>query len=167
LVTEALTRFNALPASVAAEELTACCAAPAWGAAMVAGRPYPDVPTATTAGVAAVAALDWAQLAQSLAAHPRIGELPAGERREERWSRREQADVALADERVRTELAEANQAYEERFGHVFLIFASGRTEVEILAAARQRLANDPDTERTVVRGELERIVALRLTRLLS
>ena len=54
-------------------------------------------------------------------------------------------DSATAD--VKAALVEANRAYEERFGHVFLIFATGRTDTEMLAAARDRLANDDETER--------------------
>ena len=82
------------------------------------------------------------------------------------WSRREQSGVSGgADPQVRAALVQANQAYEDRFGHVFLIFATGRTQDEILAAARARLGNDEETERKVVREELERITRLRLSRL--
>jgi 2-oxo-4-hydroxy-4-carboxy-5-ureidoimidazoline decarboxylase len=57
--------------------------------------------------------------------------------------------------------------YEARFGHVFLIFATGRTDAEMLAAARERVTNDDVTERTIVRDQLGRIVDLRLTKLLD
>jgi 2-oxo-4-hydroxy-4-carboxy-5-ureidoimidazoline decarboxylase len=62
---------------------------------------------------------------------------------------------------------QANHAYEERFGHVFLIFASGKSQDEILAAARARIANDEAAERVVVAGELGKIALLRLERLLD
>jgi len=162
-----LATFNTLPAEQAAAELAGCCAAPGWVEWMVAGRPYPDVEAVWSAGAAALAELDWAQIAQALAAHPRIGQRAAGDGREAAWSRREQAGMDRADERVRAELVAANLAYEERFGHIFLIFATGRTDTEMLAAARQRLTNDPAAERAVVRAELANIVALRLRRLLS
>ena len=61
----------------------------------------------------------------------------------------------------------AVQAYEERFGHVFLIFASGRSQSEILAAARDRLGNDEAAERPVVADQLRRIALLRLERVLD
>ncbi|GAA3302068.1 hypothetical protein GCM10020218_096940 [Dactylosporangium vinaceum] len=63
------------------------------------------------------------------------------------------------------ELAQVNEAYERRFGHLFLIFATGKSAEEVLAAARGRLRNDDDAERVVVRGELRKIVELRLERL--
>jgi 2-oxo-4-hydroxy-4-carboxy-5-ureidoimidazoline decarboxylase len=74
------------------------------------------------------------------------------------------ADRGRAD---RAELVAANLAYEDRFGDVFLICATGKSQAEILAAARQRLANDDETERAVVADELRKIALLRLERLLD
>ena len=155
--------FNALPPDRADEALRAVCAAPTWTRAVEAGRPYPSADALQAAAGAAFDALTWDDIAQALAAHPRIGRRPAGESREAAWSRTEQSDVTGAQD----ELDAANEAYEERFGHLFLIFASGKTAPEILAAARQRLGNDDVTERAVVRGELAKIVRLRLERLLD
>ncbi|GAA1742574.1 2-oxo-4-hydroxy-4-carboxy-5-ureidoimidazoline decarboxylase [Luedemannella helvata] len=161
----ALARFNDLVREQAEEELLACCAVPEWAARVALGRPYPSVGSLTALGLEALADLSWDQVAQALAAHPRIGERAAGGSREAAWSRREQGDAAEAPEAAA--LHEANVAYEERFGHVFLIFASGRTPAEMLAAARARLGNDEQTERRVVRAELARIVRLRLERLVG
>jgi 2-oxo-4-hydroxy-4-carboxy-5-ureidoimidazoline decarboxylase len=159
--------LNALPAADARARLAAVCASPAWVDAVVAARPYGDRGALRDTADRTLAGLDWTELRAALDAHPRIGQRPAGDDREAAWSRREQAGMAAAPDAVRAELAEANRAYEERFGHVFLIFATGRTDREMLAAARERLTNDDDTERAVVRGELARIVALRLARLLD
>lgn len=162
-----LASFNTRPADQVERDLLACCAVPGWATALVAGRPYPDLGTLVATADAALAALTWAQVAQALAAHPRIGERPTGADRESAWSRREQAGVADADAATRAALVRANQEYERRFGHLFLIFASGRTETELLAAARQRLRHDDETERRVVREELRQIARLRLERLLA
>lgn len=162
---EGLAWLNALPREAAERELHACCAARAWGCAVAAGRPYPDVAALVAAGDAALAELTWPDIAEALDGHPRIGERAAGAGQDAAWSRREQAAVADADAGVRAELAMANREYEQRFGHVFLVFANGRAPAELLADARARLGNDPATERGVVRAELARIVALRLHRL--
>jgi 2-oxo-4-hydroxy-4-carboxy-5-ureidoimidazoline decarboxylase len=162
----ALARFNALTAAECERELLACCASPRWARQVAAGRPYADVAALCAEGDSALARLDWGDIAEALAAHPRIGERPAGADRAAAWSRREQSGVAGANPHVRAALMEANREYEERFGHVFLIFATGRTEDEILAAARARLGNDDEAERGVVRAELGRITRLRLSRLL-
>jgi 2-oxo-4-hydroxy-4-carboxy-5-ureidoimidazoline decarboxylase len=144
------------------EDLRACCAAPAWVAAMTAGRPHAGRAAVLAAADAATRALSWEDVLVALEAHPRIGERAAGVSREARWSRQEQAAVS-PDEA----LVDANRAYEEKFGHVFLIFASGRGTGEILSAARERLHNDVETERAVVVEELRRIVRLRLERMLD
>jgi 2-oxo-4-hydroxy-4-carboxy-5-ureidoimidazoline decarboxylase len=144
------------------DALRACCAAPAWGAAILAGRPYADRAAVMAAADAAARALSWDDVLVALHAHPRIGERAAGASREAGWSRREQAAV-VPDEA----LVSVNRAYEDRFGHVFLIFASGRGQEEILGAARQRLENDDETEREITKDELRRIALLRLERMLD
>ncbi|WP_432988211.1 2-oxo-4-hydroxy-4-carboxy-5-ureidoimidazoline decarboxylase [Dactylosporangium sp. CA-233914] len=156
-----LDRFNGLAPEAAEEALLACCASPGWAARVVAARPYQTPADLVVAGVTAFDELGWAELWQVLQAHPRIGQRPAGESTEAAWSRREQSGVEGATE----ELAQVNEAYERRFGHLFLIFASGKSADEVLAAARGRMRNDDDTEQTVVRGELRKIVELRLERL--
>ena len=165
---DAVEAFNALPAVRLEEDLLACCAAPAWGAAIIAKRPYPQRADILAEADAAARALSWDEVLVGLSAHPRIGERAAGDSAEAAWSRREQSAAArTADEATSVALIEANRAYEERFGHVFLIFASGRTQAEILAAARARLANDEAAERVVVADELRKIALLRLERVLD
>ena len=154
--------FNGLPAEAAERELLSCCAAPAFARTVAAGRPYPDRHSLRAAADAALRLLAWDDVEQALAAHPRIGERPAGADRESAWSRREQSGIEAGDQ-----LVEANRAYEQRFGHVFLIFASGKDRAQVLAAARDRLANDEATERAVVQEELRKIALRRLERLVS
>jgi 2-oxo-4-hydroxy-4-carboxy-5-ureidoimidazoline decarboxylase len=161
---EPVEAFNALPVARAEADLLACCAAPGWGAAIVAGRPYPRRSDLLAAADAAARALSWADVAVGLGAHPRIGERAAGPSREAAWSRGEQAGVA---DTATAALAVANREYEQTFGHVFLICASGKSDTEMLAAARARLGNDPATERAVVADELRKIALLRLERLID
>ncbi len=154
--------LNALPAEAAETELLACCAAPAWAAAMAVGRPYPDLDAVLGTSDIAVAALSEADLAAALAGHPRIGDRTAGDR-----SRREQAGVLAAGEDTIAELARGNAEYEDRFGHIYLVCAAGRGAAELLAVLRERLGNDPAAEWRVVRAELAKINQLRLSALLA
>jgi OHCU decarboxylase len=64
-------------------------------------------------------------------------------------------------------LAAENREYERRFGHVFLISATGRGADEMLAALRERMGNDPTTELRVAAAEQRKITRLRLERLLN
>nr|WP_296075559.1 2-oxo-4-hydroxy-4-carboxy-5-ureidoimidazoline decarboxylase [uncultured Actinoplanes sp.] len=165
---EAVEAFNALPATRLEGDLLACCAAPGWAAEIIAKRPYRERSEILAAADAASRRLRWDEVLAGLSAHPRIGERAAGGPTEAAWSRQEQSTAAgTADGETRSALADANRAYENRFGHVFLIFASGRTQPEILAAARERLANDDATERAIVTDELRKIALLRLERVLD
>jgi 2-oxo-4-hydroxy-4-carboxy-5-ureidoimidazoline decarboxylase len=162
-----LADFNRLPEDRAIQRLMACCASPQWARGVASGRPYPEVGAVTDAAGAALARLDWSEVSLALAAHPCIGQRASGTGHEAAWSRREQAGVDHSDSAVLGQLAEANRAYEERFGRIFLVYATGRSDADLLLAARQRLGNDEETERAVVRGELAKIVKLRLERLLA
>jgi 2-oxo-4-hydroxy-4-carboxy-5-ureidoimidazoline decarboxylase len=79
----------------------------------------------------------------------------------------EQSGAAAASDEVRQGLADGNLAYERRFGHVFLICASGLSGPEMLDQLRARLDHDQEAERTVVRDELRKITRLRMTKMLS
>ena len=145
---------------VAAAALRACCAADRWVEQMVAHRPFgsPERLAAAAEEVAdTLGPDDWRQ---AFAAHPRIGERGDG------WSAREQAGAAAADAATRQALVDGNRRYEERFGHVFLIRAAGRSADEILAALHARLDHDPDTELRVAAAQQREITRLRLDTLL-
>lgn len=162
-----LQTLNALPADRAEEQLTACCAARAWVDRMAAGRPYADVAELLAASDRAIHELGPDDLAEALAAHPRIGQRVGGSSTEAAWSRQEQAGMDDADAQVRSALLEGNLAYEERFDQVFLIRAAGRSPAEMLAQLHWRLGNDPETEQREVAEQLRQITRLRLERSLQ
>ena len=152
------------PVADAAAELMPCCASRRWVSSLVSGRPYARLDRLSAASDALLATLDWSEVLTALAAHPRIGDRAGSDGRSETWSRQEQAGMASAADPLRQQLAAANQAYERRFGHVFLICATGLPAETMLAALRSRLHNDPVAEREVVRTELTKIVRLRLAK---
>jgi len=161
-----LAAFDSAPAEVAEQDVLTCCASRAFAKAITAGRPYGE-PAALDAGVdAAFAALSWDDIVEGMSAHPRIGER-AGSSGSSGSSATEQSGVAAASEAVRQGLADGNLAYEERFGHVFLICATGLSGPQMLTQLRARLDHDDNTERTVVRQELLKITRLRMAKLLS
>lgn len=162
-----LDALNAAEPPDAERDLLACCAARRWADELIVHRPYPDLATLEQMSDRVFDRLDWAGVEQALAAHPRIGERIAGQARQASWSRAEQSAAASSDSAVLTELHQANRAYEQRFGHVFLICATGRSAEDILAALRLRLGNDDQTERQVVRDELRKIANLRLRKLVG
>jgi 2-oxo-4-hydroxy-4-carboxy-5-ureidoimidazoline decarboxylase len=157
-----LEALNALPAEQARECLLACCSSTRWALNVTSGRPYASVGEILARSDEAVAGLDQGDLEQALAGHPRIGAGAAAG-----WSRREQAGVEAADQATIGALADGNEAYERRFGHIYLVCATGRSADELLALLRERLGHDPGTEWGIVRGELGKINRIRLRRLLE
>jgi 2-oxo-4-hydroxy-4-carboxy-5-ureidoimidazoline decarboxylase len=158
--------FNELPARDAQRALLDCCSASGWAGQMAAARPYGSVQDAIGQSASVVADMTVADLAEALAGHPRIGERPAADKSSQEQSSREQSGVDADDAETQRALADANVEYEQRFGHIYLVFASGRTGKELLALLRERLQNEPEDEWQVVRTELQKISALRLERLL-
>ncbi|MDX6391834.1 MAG: 2-oxo-4-hydroxy-4-carboxy-5-ureidoimidazoline decarboxylase [Streptosporangiaceae bacterium] len=148
----------------AATRLRPSCASIRWIERLVGGRPYESLEALTAASDAAIAALSWPDIEEALAAHPRIGDRTPGSSREASWSRQEQAATAGAGGDVQARLRAGNAEYEERFGHVFLICATGRSATEMLSALDGRLGNDAAAERAIVRSELADIVRLRLAK---
>jgi 2-oxo-4-hydroxy-4-carboxy-5-ureidoimidazoline decarboxylase len=162
-----ITSLNKAAATDVEGWLRPCCASGRWVDEMLRLRPYSDLTALREHSEMLLDALPWPDLREAIDAHPRIGDRAEGADTESGWSRQEQAAAASDDDRVKAELVQANKEYEAKFGYVFLICATGLSASAILDAARQRLANSPEDERTVVRTELTRIVALRLEKLVS
>jgi len=154
--------FDALDEARAEAALRACCAAPGWVRGMLAGRPYGTAARVFEASDAVLARLGEDEIDAALAGHPRIGDRPR-----DAESARDQAGVSGAERALLDALAAGNRAYEQRFGHIYLVCAAGRDAGELLGVLRARLDNDPQTEREVVRVELAKINRVRLGRLLD
>lgn len=153
-----LASFNAAPEQEAVAAMLACCASRRFAAAMAAGRPYPSPAAAETAVGTIFASLAWDDVLEAMDAHPRIGARVSGQ------SAAEQSGVA---DESRAALSAANAAYEERFGHVFLICATGLSGGQMLSALRERLENDETSERRAATAELRKITVLRVRKALA
>ena len=153
-----LARFNALEESAARAALQEACASTAWGRHLLAKRPYATAEDLYTASDLATAGLRADDLAEAMAGHPPIGRPEPGDP----TSAREQRGMAGASEELKAEMLELNLAYQERFGHVFLICATGLTGEQMRDAVRERIGNTPEREREIVRTELGKINRIRL-----
>ena len=158
-----LQEFNSAPADRLRPMLAACCDVPRWVDGLLAKRPYGDLAALTAVADQSLRVLDDDEVDRALRAHPRIGDRPQGAGTEAAWSRREQSGVG-EDPGVREALAEGNREYEQRFGRVFLICATGLSAEEMLTSLRRRLTHDDATEVAVVREELRKIALLRLAK---
>jgi 2-oxo-4-hydroxy-4-carboxy-5-ureidoimidazoline decarboxylase len=153
--------LNRADEGAARDALRRVCASRYWAADVLNARPFRGLDALLAASDDAVAVMAEADLDEAVAGHPPIGRPTPGDPR----SAREQRGMANAPEALRAETLELGLAYQERFGHAFLICATGLTAEQLRDALRARLGNPPDAEREIVRTELGRINRLRLTRL--
>ncbi len=150
--------------------LRRCCASEGWVRRMSARRPFADEATLYRTATAVWRGLDRAEWLAAFAGHPRIGGVDALRARFQTtrsWSQSEQTGVASADDGILQALADGNRRYEERFGFIFIVCASGKSAAEMLELLQSRLDNDPDTEIRIAASEQEKIMHLRLQKLLS
>ena len=167
---DALARWNGLQFFEAAEEILPCCGSKAWARGVAARRPIHD-----EAALLITCDEVWKELPESdwmeaFRSHPRIGESRASASalaQSVSWSKTEQQRVSAADDEVKRALAEGNRAYEQTFGYIFIICATGKSSAEMLTILQDRLHNDPDRELRIAAEEQSRITQLRLKKLLE
>ena len=110
---------------------------------------------------------DWLE---AFRAHPKIGEKKAAAAQSSQvqtWSAQEQSSVAQASAETISELAERNREYEDRFGFIFIVCATGKSSEEMLAIINDRIGNDTETELRTAAEEQSKIMRLRLEKLLN
>lgn len=165
-----LAYFNNLAQASALAELLRCCGATRWAVAMAQRRPFGSEAELLTAAEEIwqnLAPEDWRE---AFLHHPKIGDL-AGLRAKfastRQWSEGEQAGVAGAAEEILHALAQGNEAYERKFGFIFIVCATGKSAEEMLALLQQRLPNEPELELKIAAAEQAKITKIRLEKLLT
>jgi 2-oxo-4-hydroxy-4-carboxy-5-ureidoimidazoline decarboxylase len=146
--------------------LMAACGSARWVEQMLARHPFATLDDALTAARDEWFALTRADWLEAFGHHPQIGDRDALRRRfptTHHLSELEQAGVGDAPDDVLDALAAANRKYEERFGYIFIVCASGKSAGEMLAILRDRLSNDPAVEIGIAAEEQAKITCLRLT----
>jgi len=167
---QGIERLNSLARGEAEGELLKCCGSSRWAREVAARRPFESAGELMDAADEVwwnLGAADWLE---AFSRHPRIGERKAATaqtRREQSWSADEQSGMNEADAAAREELARLNRVYAEKFGHIFIVCASGKRPAEMLSLLRARLTNDAETEIRVAAEEQRRITRLRLQKLLE
>jgi OHCU decarboxylase len=158
-------KLNRLSREEAYAELLKCCGSTRWAREVAALKPFWDVTQVVIIGYRVWSELSEDDWLEAFRAHPKIGETKtkaAVTEQEQRWSEGEQARAQESPDATLAALASANREYEERFGFIFIICASGRTAEEILAALRARITNERDAELRVAASEQWNITELRL-----
>jgi 2-oxo-4-hydroxy-4-carboxy-5-ureidoimidazoline decarboxylase len=165
-----LARWNLLSFQDAIQEILACCGSDEWAHQLVARRPIPDESALIAASDEIWGRLSTEDWLQAFSKHPRIGERKApadAPSTSAIWSAREQQSVAAAGESIQAALAQGNLEYEQRFGRVFIVCATGKSAAEMLEILSLRLRNDDATELQEAAEEQRKITNIRLKKWLS
>jgi OHCU decarboxylase len=151
--------FNDMPMRRAVHAVYECCYSVPLAAEIARGRPYENHDALFRQADRSLFGLAEESIDSILQAYPDVGRRPGSEK-----SAAEQC--AICDERaeVMHQLAEASKRYLDHFGFGFVMFVNGDG---VLASMSDRLMNDVETERKVVRNELARINRTRLERMLG
>jgi len=164
----AVAAFDALPEHEAAMLLETCCGSTAWISGMTVRRPFGTLVVLLQSADELWWSLGPDDWREAFDHHPRIGEQAAAVPQSEQargWSSEEQGGASVAGAHVRAALAAGNREYERRFGHIYLVCATGKSADELLATLETRLTNDPATELRVAAAEQAKITRLRLQKL--
>jgi OHCU decarboxylase len=166
---ERLQIWNKLPAEEALLPLLSCCASKQWAEAVVKGRPYSDLASLEEAATKIWWTMQEEDWMAAFAAHPRIGESKAhnAPAQSKAWSSQEQSFMEQSEEAIRQAIAIGNLEYEERFGFIYLVCASGKSATELLTILQRRLARDRATELREAAEQQRQITTLRLRKWLE
>ncbi len=163
-----LAQFNALSTDEAVKDLMRCCGARRWAAQMAARRPFQALDAVLDAADAVWARMDRADFLEAFSHHPKIGDVAGLRARFAAtgpWAAGEQAGVQSAGDDILRRLAEGNTRYEAKFGHLFIVCATGKSAEEMLALLDARLPNRPTAELAIAAGEQAKITRIRLGKL--
>ncbi len=164
-MSELLARWNGLPQEEAAREILACCGSATWAVSMASKRPIQDEASLLVASDEIWRGLGEADWLEAFRSHPRIGESSSEQStptQSSAWSEQEQQKAAAADEAVKTALKWGNREYEQKFGRIFIVCATGKSASEILEILRRRLHNDETTELQQAAEGQRQIMHIRL-----
>ena len=156
--------FNAAPTADAEAQLLACCGSRTWARSLVAKRPF-----STCEALMRDAETLWLKLPEpdwleAFAQHPRIGENKPPTSGFLEHSSTEQAKAQQTLATVAQALLTGNRLYEERFGFLYIVFASGRTAPELLDILTLRLTHTREEELHEAARQQLQITHLRMSR---
>lgn len=161
--------FNNLSDEQALEALNSCCTSSAWQNAVVAGRPFRNKESFLDEQQKAWECLSKKDFLEAFDGHPKIGDVSSLKEKyahTKSLASGEQSGVDEASEEVINELANLNTKYEERFGFIFIVCATGKSAQEMLDILKSRIDNDEDLELSIAAGEQAKITKIRLEKLL-
>ena len=166
-----LENLNALSKADAFTKFEQCCVSKTWVNAMVDNRPYSN-----ENDLIKKAASIWFNdctnddFKEAFTGHPKIGDvesLKAKFANTKEWASGEQSKMSEANEATIKALSVANADYENKFGYIFIVSASGKSADEMLAIINARLQHNIADELDVAMNEQHKITVIRLNKLVA
>ncbi|TRW80053.1 2-oxo-4-hydroxy-4-carboxy-5-ureidoimidazoline decarboxylase [Mycolicibacterium sp. 018/SC-01/001] len=157
-----LEAFNALPMRRAVHAVYECCYSVPLSADLARQRPFTSHDQLFRCADGLLFALGEDSIDSILQAYPDVGRRPGSEK-----SAAEQCAVKDARPEMMAQLSAAAKRYLDHFGFGFVMYVNGYSADTVLAAMGDRMLNDYETERKIVRNELARINRTRLERMLG
>jgi len=160
--------LNSLEGKSAVVAFLKCSGAQKWSDAMVSSRPFNGLQDLRDKSEAAWSKLNHQDWLEAFSSHPKIGDVNSLREKfasTAAWARGEQQSVSHAPEQVLHGLSDANKRYEEKFGHIFIVCATGKSAQQMLRMLEIRLQNEPGLEFAIACGEQKKITLLRLEKL--
>jgi 2-oxo-4-hydroxy-4-carboxy-5-ureidoimidazoline decarboxylase len=148
--------------------LQQCCGSSTWVSKMIAVPPAEDLVDLLEIAEEQWYACQEADWREAFTHHPKIGDIDSLREKfaaTAQWAEGEQEAVKQASEQTLEQLAEGNEAYEQKFGYIFIVCATGKSADEMLQLLNQRLYNNPEVEIQVAMEEQLKITKLRLEKL--
>ena len=164
-----LTELNTLSAAALKEALSKCCGARAWVNQVAATFPLKSEQQLFSEAEHIWYACTESDWREAFTHHPKIGDinsLKAKFASTSQWAEGEQSAVRHTSQQVLEALAAGNDAYEKKFGYIFIVCATGKPAEAMLALLQARLHNSPADEIKIAMAEQNKITLLRLEKLL-
>jgi len=165
-----LASLNSLSSNRAESELLKCCGSKNWARQVTSARPFASLDELIAKADRVWWSLDSGDWLEAFHSHPKIGEKNAAAPsavEAQRWSEDEQSGIRNSAQQTLDELADLNRAYEEKFGYIFIVCASGKSSEDMLAILHDRLKNNAAQELRMAAAEQAKITELRLRKLLD
>jgi len=165
-----IAEFDHLDAEKKRAALTKCCGSSAWVNQMLTEFPVEDLVELLEAAEAQWYQCNEADWLEAFTHHPKIGDIDALREKFANtadWAAGEQSAAADAPDEILQELSKGNKLYEDKFGYIFIVCASGKSAKEMLQLLEERLSNNPAEEIKIAMEEQNKITKLRLEKLFT
>ncbi len=165
-----LEELNALDLDAATAAFGTCCTSSTWMQGMANSRPFTSVEHAQEAGLDVWSKCNEADFLQAFEGHPKIGDVSSLRKKyanTKGLASNEQSGVNVATEDTLQALTDGNNEYDEKYGFIFIVYATGKSAGEMLELLQARLPNDRATELKNAAIEQSKITALRINKLLG